>query len=105
MCLARSGCGASGACPRIGVDRCCGGLRCHAPGTPANRSDQRAGATFSAPVTIQDGTWLGARCIVLPGVTVGRGSVVGAGSVVTKDVPPNTLVGGVPAKVIRSIND
>jgi maltose O-acetyltransferase len=68
-------------------------------------SDQRAGATFSAPVTIQDGTWLGARCIVLPGVTVGRGSVVGAGSVVTKDVPPNTLVGGVPAKVIRSIND
>lgn len=68
-------------------------------------SDHRAGTTFSAPVTIKDGAWIGARCIILPGVTVGEGSIVGAGSVVTKDVPPNTLVGGVPAKVIRAIND
>lgn len=57
----------------------------------------------SEPVVIGDNVWLGARVIVLPGVTIGDGSAIGAGSVVTKDVPPRTLVGGVPAKFIKSI--
>ena len=55
------------------------------------------------PVTIGDDVWLGAGAVVLPGVTVGRGAVVGAGAVVTRDVPPFTIVGGVPARVLRSL--
>ncbi len=45
--------------------------------------------------------WLGASVTVVPGVTIGDGAIVGAGAVVTKDVPPHTIVGGVPARVIR----
>ena len=56
------------------------------------------------PVAIEDDVWLAARVTVLKGVTIGRGAVVAAGAVVTKDVPPNTLVGGVPAKVIRVLD-
>ncbi len=60
-----------------------------------------------APVTIGDYVFIGPRAIVLPGVKVGRGAVVAAGAVVTKDVPEQAMVGGVPAKVIgeRSLTD
>src|SRR3954452_16763401 len=54
------------------------------------------------PVVIEDDVWIGARAIILPSVRIGRGSVVGAGSVVTKDVPPYSVVGGNPARVIKS---
>src|ERR1041384_2050595 len=54
----------------------------------------------SAPLVLEDNVWLAARVIVLPGVTIGRNTVVGAGSVVTKDIPPNVLAAGIPAKVI-----
>lgn len=53
------------------------------------------------PVTIEDDVWIGARSILLKGVTVGRGAIVAAGSVVTRDVPPYSVVGGVPAKVLK----
>lgn len=52
------------------------------------------------PVVIGDYAWLGPRCIVLPGVTVGEGAVVAAGAVVTRDIPPYTIAGGVPARAI-----
>lgn len=55
----------------------------------------------SAPVILEENVWIGARAIILPGVVIGRDSVIGAGSVVTKSVPPRALVAGVPAKVIR----
>ena len=55
----------------------------------------------TAPITICDGVWIGARAIVLPGVTIGEGAVVAAGAVVTKDVEPWTIVGGNPAKVLK----
>ncbi len=58
----------------------------------------------TGPVKIGDRAWLCMRCIVLPGVSIGEGAVVAAGSVVNKDVPPFALVGGVPAKVIGSRN-
>lgn len=64
---------------------------------------QRCGGWKPSPIVIGNGVWIGARVTVLPGVTIGQGAVVAAGSVVTKDVPPNTLVGGVPAKVIRTL--
>ena len=57
----------------------------------------------AAPITIEDDAWLATRAVVLKGVTVGRGAVVAAGAVVTKDVPPYTVAAGVPARVIRHI--
>jgi acetyltransferase-like isoleucine patch superfamily enzyme len=57
-----------------------------------------------APVRIGDGTWLGARSMVLPGVTIGRRVVVAAGAVVTRDVPDDVLVAGNPARVVRSLD-
>lgn len=65
----------------------------------------RAGKMEARPVTICDGVWLGARCMILPGITVGEGAIVGAGAVVTKDVPKNTIVAGVPARVIRVLEN
>ena len=59
------------------------------------------GATATAPVTIEDLAWVGTRATILKGVTVGRGAVVAAGSIVTRDVAPHTLVAGSPARVIR----
>lgn len=53
------------------------------------------------PVILEENSWVTINCVVLPGVTIGKNSVVAAGSVVTKDVPPNCLAGGVPAKVIK----
>jgi len=58
---------------------------------------------YAAPVVIGAGTWVGARAIVLPGVTIGKRVVVGAGAVVTKDVPDEVLVAGNPARVIRPL--
>ena len=55
------------------------------------------------PVTIEDDVWVGANAVILPGVTIGNHCVVAAGAVVTKDVPPHSLVAGVPAKVIKNI--
>lgn len=57
----------------------------------------------SAPVVLEDDVWLGARVTVLKGVRIGQGAVVAAGAVVTRDVAPHTLVGGVPARLIRSL--
>lgn len=59
------------------------------------------GQTKDAPVRICDDVWIGARVILLPGVTIGSGSIVAAGAVVTKDVPPLSIVGGNPARVVR----
>jgi maltose O-acetyltransferase len=54
-----------------------------------------------ASVRIGNDVWLGARCIILPGVTIGEGAVIAAGAVVTRDVAPYSVVGGIPAKLIR----
>lgn len=64
-------------------------------------STRRAAQAYGLPVTIEDGAWLGARVTVLPGVTIGAGSMVAAGAVVVSDLAPDGLYGGVPAKLIR----
>jgi acetyltransferase-like isoleucine patch superfamily enzyme len=56
---------------------------------------------FLAPVIIKKNAWIAIGVIILPGVTIGEGAIVASGAIVSKDVPPNTLVGGIPAKVIR----
>jgi acetyltransferase-like isoleucine patch superfamily enzyme len=66
-----------------------------------NHDMARPGYMQSMPVVISDHVWIGLRAIILKGVTIGEGAVVAAGAVVTRDVPPRTLVGGVPARVIR----
>ena len=58
-----------------------------------------------APVIIGDGVWIGSNVTILPGVTIGDGSIAAAGAVVTRDVPPYTIVGGVPARAIRQIEN
>ena len=67
---------------------------------PERRSDM-----LPAPIHIGKRVWIGSNATVLPGVTIGNGAVVAAGAVVTKDVPANALVGGVPAKVIHYIHE
>jgi maltose O-acetyltransferase len=65
--------------------------------------ERRAGPYAGLPVAIGAGCWVGARAIILPGVTLGDGCVVGAGSVVTRDVDADTVVAGVPAMLVREL--
>lgn len=65
------------------------------------RIDEQGVST--TPVVIEDDVWIGANAVVLPGVKIGNHSVVAAGAVVTKDVPPHSIVAGVPAKIIKKI--
>lgn len=67
---------------------------------PANR-----GTMYLKPVILKERTWIGANSTLLPGVTVGENSIVAAGAVVTKDVPPDTIVAGNPAKFISKLED
>ena len=71
------------------------------PVHPAHRLD----GMYSFPITIGDNVWIGGNVIVLPGVTIGENSVIGAGSVVTKDIPANVIAFGSPCKVFREITD
>ena len=66
---------------------------------------ERRGDMLPAPIHIGKQVWIGSNATVLPGVTIGDGAIIAAGAVVTKDVPANTLVGGVPAKIIRHIKE
>lgn len=68
----------------------------HWPQTPKDR--------LGAQIVIEDNVWIGARAIILKGVHIGSGAVVGAGAVVTHDIPPAVIVAGVPAKFIRNAN-
>ena len=69
---------------------------------PINPAERRA--TVSQPIVVRKGAWIGVGATVLPGVTIGENSIVAAGAVVSKDVPDNSIVGGIPAKFIKSVN-
>ena len=68
---------------------------------PVNPAERKS--LMVKPVVIKNGAWIGAGATILPGVTIGENSVVAAGAVVNKDVPDNTIVGGIPAKFIKNI--
>lgn len=72
------------------------------PVHPARRVDF---ARFSEPIVIEDKVWIGSNAVVLPGVRIGYGSVVGAGSVVSRDVPPMSVAVGTPCRVLRRVTD
>ena len=74
-------------------------------GHPVHPSRRVDFARFSEPIVIEDKVWIGSNVVVLPGVRIGYGSVIGAGSVVSRDVPPMSVVLGVPARVVRQITD
>jgi maltose O-acetyltransferase len=70
-----------------------------------NRHELEPGAPLcNGPITIGDNVWIASNVTVLSGVTIGPGSVIAAHSVVTRDIPPNSLAGGGPARVIKSLN-
>lgn len=74
-------------------------------GHPVHPSRRVDFARFSEPIVIEDKVWIGSNAVVLPGVRIGYGSVIGAGSVVTHDIPPMTVAVGAPCRVTRPITD
>lgn len=74
-------------------------------GHPLSPNGRRQYHAFAQPVRIGNDVWIGGNVTILPGVTIGNNVVVAAGAVVTEDVPDNTLVGGVPARKIKEIED
>ncbi|MFM2480083.1 sugar O-acetyltransferase [Celerinatantimonas sp. YJH-8] len=74
-------------------------------GHPIDPALRRRVAQFNIPVKIENNVWIGANAVILPGITVGENSVIGAGSVVTKDIPPNVVAVGNPCRVLRDINE
>ncbi|WP_448760046.1 sugar O-acetyltransferase [Actinomyces oricola] len=74
-------------------------------GHPVHPEVRPHGEQFSAPVIIEDDVWVGGNVTILPGIRIGRGSVIAAGAVVTANVPPMVVAGGIPARVLRPITD
>lgn len=72
-------------------------------GHPLDVARRNQGLEYARPITIGDNVWIGAEVCVLPGVSIGEGSVIGAGSVVTKDIPAHVLAFGNPCRVIREL--
>lgn len=79
------------------------GVQLLTPTHPVDPERRRARWEGSAPITIGDNVWLGGGVVVLPGVTIGHDTVVGAGSVVTRDLPPRVVAVGNPARVVREL--
>lgn len=73
-------------------------------GHPLDVAQRNAGLEYARPITVGNNVWIGAQVCVLPGVTIGDNSVIGAGSVVTKSIPPNSVAIGNPCRVVRTIS-
>jgi len=80
------------------------GVHIYTASHPLDAATRRSGLESAQPVVIGDGVWLGGRSIICPGVTIGENTVVGAGSVVTRDLPSNVLAVGSPCRIIRSLS-
>lgn len=73
-------------------------------GHPLNVQERNEGLEFAKPITVGNNVWFGGNVTVLPGVTIGDNSVIGAGSLVTKDIPANVVAAGNPCKIIKQLN-
>ena len=74
-------------------------------GHPVHPDSRNSGYEYGIPITIGDNVWIGGSVVILPGVTIGNNAVIGAGSVVTKDIPDNAIAAGSPCKVIRTVTE
>lgn len=80
------------------------GVHIYTPCHPLQKDDRNSGQEYSQAVRIGNDVWIGGRAIICPGVSIGNACVIGAGAVVTRDVPDNTVVAGNPARPIRTID-
>jgi len=74
-------------------------------GHPIDAGTRNRGLEFAKPVTICDNVWIGGSAVINPGIKIGKNSIIGSGSIVTKDVPKNVIAAGNPCRIIRSIDD
>ncbi|WP_408638369.1 maltose acetyltransferase domain-containing protein [Paenibacillus aestuarii] len=74
-------------------------------GHPIDAELRATGQMYAFPVIIEDNVWIGSGAVINPGVTIGKNSVIGAGSIVTRDIPPNVVAVGSPCKVLRQITE
>lgn len=74
-------------------------------GHPTDAEVRSSGLEFGLPITVEDDAWIGGSAVILPGVTIGSGSIIAAGSVVTKDIPAGVIAAGNPCRVLRPITD
>ena len=79
------------------------GVHIYTAGHPIHPVERNAGRELCKPVTIGDNCWIGGRAVINPGVSIGNNVVIASGSIVTKDVPDNVIVGGNPARIIKQI--
>ena len=77
----------------------------HTSGHPIDHERRNQGLEYAAPIVVGDNVWIGAGAQVMPGVTIGNNVVIGSGSIVTKDIPANSVAAGNPCRVIRPITD
>ncbi|GAN82700.1 sugar O-acetyltransferase [Novacetimonas hansenii] len=77
----------------------------HTAGHPLDSERRDQGLEYAFPVTIEDSVWIGAGAQIMPGVTIGRGSVIGAGAIVNRDIPPFSVAVGNPARILRTITE
>lgn len=80
--------------PRVGI---------YTAAHPLDAGTRATGAEFGAPIEIGDDVWIGGNAVILPGVKIGARSVIGAGSVVTKDIPADVVAAGTPCRVLRRL--
>ena len=74
-------------------------------GHPLEINERNKGLEYAKPITVGNNVWIGGNVVVLPGVTIGDNSTIGAGSIVVKDIPPNSVAVGNPCRVIRTLGD
>lgn len=91
---------------RIGSRTMCGpNVQLYTATHPINHTERASGLEYAKPISVGEDVWLGGSVVICPGVTIGDRSVIGAGSVVTKDIPADVFAAGNPCRVIRKLNE